>query len=78
MLCSVAPYLYKMGKNARGPGYRSRYGELLRAWRSGDQIPVEARFSTPVQAHPTSCSIGTWSFSWGYICRGVAFTTNAV
>ena len=44
----------------------SRYGDLLRAERSGDQIPVEARFSARVQtgpcAHQTSCTMGTASF----------------
>jgi hypothetical protein len=38
----------------------------LRAGRSGDRIPVGARFSAPVQtgpgAHPTSCAMGTGSF----------------
>ena len=41
-----------------GPEYRSRYSDSLRAGWSGDRIPVEARFS----AHPTSCTMGTWSF----------------
>jgi len=43
----------------------SRYGDLLRAGRCGDQIQVEARFSAPVRtgtdAHPASYKRGTGS-----------------
>ena len=46
-----------------------RYSDSLRAGRSGDRIPVEARFSAPVQtgpgAHPASYKMGAGSFPGG-------------
>ena len=50
----------------------------LRAGRSGDRIPVEARFSAHVQtcpqAHPPSCTMNTGSLSKGESELCVAFT----
>ena len=56
-------------------GKRSPYSGWLRVGRSGDRIPVGARFSTPVQtgpgAHPASCRMGTGSFPGVKNSRGV-------
>jgi len=47
---------------------------------SGDRIPVEARFSAPVQtgpgAHPASCTRGTRSFPGVKSGRGVTLTPH--
>jgi hypothetical protein len=52
-----------------GPGQLSRYSDWLRSRRSGDQIPVEARISAPVQtgpgAHPALYRMGTGSLTRG-------------
>ena len=61
-------------------GQRSRYSDWLRAGRSGDRIPVESRFSAPVQtgpgAHPTSCTMGTGSFPGVKSSRGLTLTLH--
>ena len=48
--------------------------------RSGDRIPVAARFSAPVQtgpeAHPASCTMGTGSFPRVKSDRGVTLTPH--
>ena len=45
----------------------SQYSDSLRAGRSGDRIPVGARFSSLVQicpgAHPASCTMGSGSLT---------------
>jgi hypothetical protein len=58
--CAPPPHL------VCGPEYLSRYRDSLRAGRSGDRIPVGARFSAPVQtypgAQPASYKVSTASF----------------
>ena len=70
IICSVSLYC--------GAGQSSRYSDWLRAGRSGDRIPVGARFSVPVQtgpgAHPSSCTMGTGSFLGVKISRGMTLT----
>ena len=48
--------------------------------RSGDRIPVGARFSAPLQtgpgAHPASCTMGTGSFPGIKSGRGVTLTPH--
>jgi hypothetical protein len=64
----------------RWTGYLSRYGDWLRAVRSGDRIPVVGgrRFSAPVQtspgAHPGFCIMGTGFFPGVKSGRGVTLT----
>jgi hypothetical protein len=62
-------------------GYRSRYSDCLRAGRSGDRIPVEARFSAPVEtgpeSHLVSCTMGTGSFPGVRCGRGVTLNPHA-
>jgi len=59
---------------------RKWYSDCLQAGKSGDRIPVEARFSAPVQtgpeAHPASCTMGTGSFPGVSCGRGVTLTPH--
>jgi hypothetical protein len=58
----------------------SKRADWLRAGRSGDRIPVGARFSVSVQtdpgAHPASYTMGSGSFPGVESCRGVTLTTH--
>ena len=55
---------------------------LARDGRSGDRIPVAARFSAPVQtgpgAHPASCTKGTGSFAGVKCGRGVTLNPHSL
>ena len=59
-------YLQRM---FRGPGWRSRFSNLLRAGQSGDRIPMRKKFSASVHsvfgAHAPSSTMGIGSFPTG-------------
>ena len=63
-----------------GPGSSVGIATELRAGRSGDRIPVGARFSVPVQtgpgAHPASCIVGTGSLPGVKSGRNVTLTPH--
>ena len=49
-----------------GPGLLSRYKASLRAWWSGDRIPVGVRFSAPVQTGPGAHPGSSYTMDTGY------------
>jgi len=66
--------------NKYGLHINAKYSDWLLAGRSGDRIPMGARFSAPVQtdpgAHPASCTMGTGSFPGVKSGRGVTLTPH--
>ena len=64
----------------RGPGSSVGIATELRTVRSGDRIPVKAKFSAPVQtgpgAHPATWAMGTGSFPGVKSGRGVTLTPH--
>jgi len=71
---AFSPHTLVFPSQYRGQEQVSQYNDSLRAGRSRDRIPLEARFSAPVEtgpgAHPASCTMGTGSFpgiksGWG-------------
>ena len=73
------PQILKL-TNGSGPGSVMGVSDWLQAGRSGDRIPVEAKFSAPVQTgpgfHPAFCTIGTGSFLGVKSGRGVTLTPH--
>jgi hypothetical protein len=71
---------YGFHVNKYGLHINAKYSDWLLAGRSGDRIPVGARFSAPVQtdpgAHPASCTMGTGSFPGVKNGRGVTLTVH--
>ena len=71
---------YITGMIKFGQGSVAGIATALWAGRSGDQIPVGARFSAPVQTgpgiHPASCTMGTGSFPGVNSSQGVTLTPH--
>ena len=63
--CYLFPILVLPSSSFHSSFVGGRGGDSLRTRRSGDRIPVEARFSAPVQtrrgAYPASYTVGTGS-----------------
>jgi len=73
-LCHKLYYVRSLSNFDRTTALNSGSGSVVgiatgRTGLSGDQIPVEAKFSAPVQtgpgAHPASCTMGPSSFPGG-------------
>ena len=79
-MSKISRKFYCVAQKGVWAGYLSRFSDWLRVGRSGDRIPVWARFTSPIQtdpgSHPAPCKMGTGSFPVVKSGRGVTLTPH--